>query len=123
MKIQNYVGLILSYGALVQFMKWIFDSINVQDYFVKTLSFFFANISAVLIILGIAVYSLQKRSNKIEKILKQRGLMKMEEQMTLNLMKRIIGKKGFFDVDARFILIVMALLILWLLWKAGKLPF
>ncbi len=71
----------------------------------------------------IFIHQLQKRSSRIEKILKRQGLLKEEGHMPFEFIKKIIGRKGFFDVDARFLLVIMALLILWLLWKAGKLPF
>ena len=123
MKIQNYIGAILSYGALTQFMKWVLDSIKVQDYFTQTLSFFLANIFAILMILMIMVYVLQLRTSLIEKVLNQKGLIKDEEKMSFDFIKRVIGKKGYFDVDARLLIVIMILLMIWLLWKAGKLPF
>lgn len=123
MKIQNYIGAILSYGALAQFMKWILDSIKVQDYFSQTLSFFLANIFAILMVLMIAIYKLQLRSTKMEKILKRKWLLNDEEKMDFNFIKKFIGKKGIFDVDVRILIVIMFLLMIWLLWKAGKLPF
>lgn len=123
MKIQNYIGAILSYGALAQFMEWIFDSIKVQDYFNQTLSFFLANISTTLMLLIVAVYHLHKRNNRIEKILNRKGILKEEETMTFEFIKKLIGKKGFFEIDVRFLLVMMVLLMIWLMWKAGKLPF
>jgi hypothetical protein len=59
----------------------------------------------------------------IEKILKSKGLLKHEPKMSFDFMKRIIGRKGFFDIDVRILIVIMFLLMVWLLWKAGKLPF
>lgn len=118
MKIHEYLGLVVSYGAFVQFIKWILDSLNFQENSIGLLSFLFSNVFALLSISIFLVYQMQKEHNVIKKLLKKEGILKEEKE---GFMANVIGKRG--EIDARALLVIIALLLIYLMWKAGKLPF
>ena len=120
MKINQFISFVISYGALVKLINWSLNSLKFQENSAYTLSFFLSNILALIAIIIFVVYQLQKDAEKTKSILKSKGYLK-EEDLTGGFMNKLIGKRGY--VDARMLLVIVALLIIWLLWKAGKLPF
>lgn len=114
MKIHEYIGFIVSCWALVRIVNEILTLVEFQSASLLT-----SGIISFMMILAFFVYQLQRDNIKIKNVLKEKGLLKEGESG--GFMANIIGKRGY--VDARVLWILMAILLIYLMWKAGKLPF
>ena len=80
-----------------------------------------AGILALIVILVFYVHQLQRDNIKIKRVLNEKGLLKEEEGYFETFIGKMKSKTGY--VDARILWIFIALILVYLLWKAGKLPF
>jgi len=110
MKILESAGIILSFGGLIQLFKWIFDSSNLR-LTENTLTFFFACIFSLQITIILFLNQIQKENNEMKEFLKTKGF--KEEEGIVN--KMFNNKKAAFD--ARILWVLVALIILYLLYK------
>ncbi len=97
---------IASIGFLIQIIKWLLDTLNITDNIGKSMALLISSIAAILIVITIILHQTQKELSKIKRHLKNRELKKRKDTMTNN-------KKGM--IDARILLVVMALVFLYLI--------
>ena len=69
MKIWEIIGIIVASGALIQFIKWILDSIGINEALGNPLSFFLASLFSLLIIIIIIINQMYNEIKKIKEFL------------------------------------------------------
>lgn len=116
MKWWEVTGVIVVVGSLTQLMKWILDSVGIGEKIGNTLSFFLAAIFSLLIAIILILNQLQNENKKIKEFLKEQGF--KEEG---GFLEKMLKKKG--AIDSRILWIIIVLIVLYLLWKAGILRF
>lgn len=109
------VGVVLSVGFLIKLFIWVLDLV-VADSLGGLLKFFLSSIFALLLILIFILNQVQKELEKIKEFLKKKGF--KNEEGLVEMMKKVLGKKKG-SVDSRLLWIPVALIILYMLYKAG----
>lgn len=74
MRIWEILGVIVGCGALIQFIKWILDSIGVNQSIGNPLAFFLSSIFALLIIIIVIINQMYKEIDKIKEFLNKQNL-------------------------------------------------
>ncbi len=110
MKWQESLTLFLGIGGLVQLIKWILDSLNID--FSTTINFFLASIFALQLISIFILINIQRDQKIMKEFLKSIGF--KDEEGVINKMFK--NKKA--ELDARVLLLFAILVILYLLYKA-----
>ena len=108
MKLAETIGVILAIGGLIQFINWIFVVSGIEKNIGGIISFFLSFIFTFLIIISIILY---QHDLKIRKVTRE-FINDKNDKLAMP-----INKKGMIDIDPRVLLIVIALLFLYLLWK------
>ena len=109
MKWLESIGVILSFGGLIQLFKWILDSLNIKPT-ENTLTVFIASIFSLQLITILLLDQMQKENNEMKEFLKTKGF--VENRSVLD---KMINNKG--SIDARILWLLAALIILYLLYK------
>ena len=110
MKVLETVGIILSFGGLVQLFKWILDSLRIKPT-EDILTILIASIFSLQLLIILFFNQIDQDNKKIKEFLKTKGF--IEERY--NLGKMIGNKKG--NIDSRILWIPVALIILYLFYK------
>ena len=106
MKWGEILGVIVGIGALIQILNWIFGFVGLID---DSLRFLISSVYALLIIILFIQYQSLSDMKKMKDFLNTKGFKDNRRKMFSN-------KKGV--IDPRILWIVIALVILYLLWKS-----
>jgi len=103
-------------GALM--MKWILDSVGVNDKIGTPLTFFLSAIFSILIVIILILNQIQTETRTIKEFLKEQGF--TEDK---GFLEKMFKKNKRGAVDSRILWVAIVLIVLYLLWKAGILKF
>jgi len=116
MKWYEILAVLIGFGALTQFLKWILDSIKINESVGEPLTFFISSIFSVLIIIVLILTQQNQELKRMRDFLKTKGF-REEEGFIKNMWKSKKNKRGV--IDPRILWFIIGLIILYLLWKSG----
>ena len=111
MKWSETLIVLVGITTFIQFLKWLFESLGLEEKIGTPLTLFFAIIFTALIILSLLFLQLQKETKKIKIYLKGRGYQEEEGIMR----KLLTYKKG--EIDARIVIFIIIAALLYLLYN------
>ena len=115
MKWHENLAMLLGVGGLTQLIKWIFDTLKIDESFNSTATLFLSAIFSLLIVILLLLDQLQKENEKIKDFLKTKGF--QDEESIFNKMLKL-NKAGRFEIDAKVLLVFIVLLFLYLILKS-----
>jgi len=74
MKIWEIIGTIVGVGAIIQFIKWILDSIGITQSIGNVFTFFLSSIFTLLILIIISINQMYKQIKEIREFLNEGNL-------------------------------------------------
>ena len=118
MKWYEYIGIILAFGGLTQLISWILEALGLKEILGSELIFFLSALFSLLIILILIIIEIQKDIEKIKMYLNKQGYIEYSKEEPLDkLITNMKNKKG--AIDSKILLVIVILIILYLLFKAG----
>ena len=106
MKWWEILGVIVAVGVLIQLLNWTFGFVNIEN---EPLRFLISTIYALLIVIILIQYQTQDDIRKMKDFLNNKEFVDYRNKM--------FNKKGI--IDPRILWIILALVILYLLWKSN----
>jgi hypothetical protein len=116
MKWLEWLGGIMSFLLFTQLIKWILDSLGMKESVGEPLVFFLSAIFSLLTIIVLILTQQHRKIKEMEEFLKKKGL-KVKKSFIEKMINNKKNKKGV--VDPRILWIIIAIIILYLLWKSG----
>ena len=113
MKVLEILGMILVFGGIVQLIKWMLDSLGVNNLVGETLTFLISIIFTTLIVIVV----IQIQQNKGIKRLEARLKIKEEKGFIEKTMEKIKGKKGMV-IDPKILFWILIIILFYLFLKS-----
>lgn len=119
MKWYNALWILLGFAGITQFYKWILDSVNITTSVGEITSFFLSSILSFLTIIILILSQQNREIDQMKLFLSKKGFKNKEDFIE----KMFKNKKKKGAIDPRILWIILALIILYLLWKSGFFSF
>ena len=110
MKWWETLAVVVAIGGFAQLIKWIFESVGIEENLGTLLTFFLAILFSILLVIIFVLNQIQGEHKKMKAFLKKKGY--QEED---SIMERIL-KRGM--IDSRILWIPIIILLIYLIYEA-----
>ncbi|MCK5149607.1 hypothetical protein KAJ87_01630 [Candidatus Pacearchaeota archaeon] len=117
MKIVEPIAVVVGFGALLQFIKWILDSLGVNNSLGDTLTFLFSLLLTTLMVIIIILMQQDKDLKRIKGFLKKKGFRERKGAIE-KMVKNRKSKRGSIAIDPRILFWIIVLILLYLFLKS-----
>lgn len=117
MKIFEKIAVVVGFGAFLQFIKWILDSLGINDSLGNILTFLLSALFALTTVMIIILMQQDKDLKTIKAFLKKIGF-KDKEGFIEKMVKHKKNKKGSIAIDPRILFWIIIIILAYLFLKS-----